>query len=255
MQDNEFVTVGLYQKDLRKPLSKIDTKMFFEKPLDFLVFPEYFAIDETVRDYQSALNKTPEALEFAADISSRGEFYLIAGTVLEKKGKRIYNTSYVFYKGKKIAKYRKMNLYGREKEFLTPGNKYIIVEKEGIPETHLKDNKTIKFSVLICADVLNSETFTGIGKMKPHIIFLPTTSPYKEDDNTFSKQERDKILYLENARKTGAALVKCCGVGEVFGKRMQGRSLVAIPKKIIYRVEEREEHKELWRIIQVPIEL
>ena len=48
-------------------------------------------------------------------------------------------------------------------------------------------------------------------------------------------------------------IVKVCGIGRIFGKRLQGRSLVAAPWGVLTRVSPREEQSK--HILNVELDM
>ena len=112
---------------------------------------------------------------------------------------------------------------------------------------------SLRFGILICADVLYTESFEFYHKNPVDIIFAPVTSIYKEDDTRHTKVLRDNKIWLTGAQIAGCCVVKVSGVGTVFGKKLLGRSLVVSPEKFIFRSSVVNEEKE--GIIVVELEL
>lgn len=107
--------------------------------------------------------------------------YLIAGSIPEKDGDKIYNTSYFFNnRGELIAKHRKMHLfdinieggqYFKESDVLTPGDNFTVV-----------DTELGKIGIGICYDIRFPEYFRILSELGAELIVLPaafnmTTGP------------------------------------------------------------------------------
>jgi predicted amidohydrolase len=101
----------------------------------------------------------------------------------------------------------------------------------------------VRIGVAICADCLYPETFAAYAAEQIDILFVPNASPYKPDESVQDKFGRDERIFVDGAKRAGAYLVKTCGVGTLFGGRLQGRSLVAAPWGVINRVPPEEEDR------------
>ncbi len=155
---------------------------------------------------------------------------LIGGTVVEKVGRQYFNTSYVFDRGEEAARYSKVHLFrGEIRSGLTPGREFKAFDVRGV-----------RVGLLICADVLYPDSFLAMKGFGCDIVFVPTTSPFKEE-TVETKYGRDQEIFVQGARTAGAYVAKCCAVGTIFGSHLQGRSLVASPSGIVRRVQPDEE--------------
>jgi predicted amidohydrolase len=126
-----------------------------------------------------------------------------------------------------IGRYRKMSpVSGETMRGILPGDKLFITKVDNI-----------KIAILICADALNKEIFRLLGQEDVDIIFIPTTSPYRPAESRSEKHKRDNDIFLAGARVSGSYIVKTCAVGNLFGKPLQGRSLIVSPWQILRRVD------------------
>ena len=64
---------------------------------------------------------------------------------------------------------------------------------------------------------------------------------------------RDREIFLRGAREAGAPIVKAGGTGRLFGRPLQGRSLVATPAEIVFRTPFDEEREPRSWIVDVPL--
>lgn len=115
------------------------------------------------------------------EIAKEKNIFLLAGSISEKDGDKIYNTAYLYDRtGKMIARHRKMHLfdidvkngqYFKESDILTAGDDFTIV-----------DTELGKIGIAICFDVRFPEYFRVLEKKGAEIVLLPaafnmTTGP------------------------------------------------------------------------------
>ena len=81
---------------------------------------------------------------------------------------------------------------------------------------------------------------------------VPTNSPFREDDTVEAKFARDATWFVAGAQAARAWVLKSCTVGGIFGRRSQGRSLVAGPDGVLTRVEPEHEALEACLIVDLP---
>ncbi len=161
---------------------------------DFFCLPEYFAIPANYKKSKGVEDAwkeiTKPALEKLSIVSKTFPGYIIAGTLVEKSGKAFYNTCFIFKSGKIVGKHRKVNLIDEEVELgLTPG---VGVE--------IFFAKSLKFSVLICADGLRKDLLRKAAEAK--IVFFPTsmTDP--------KHKVRGQPVFQKIAKEYGIVIVK-----------------------------------------------
>lgn len=115
------------------------------------------------------------------EVAKEKNIILIAGSIAEKDGDRIYNTSYAFDgNGQLLAFHRKVHLfdldipgkiYFKESDTFTAGNR-----------TTVFDTKFGKFAIFICFDIRFPEIFAKATREGAEFIFVPaafnmTTGP------------------------------------------------------------------------------
>lgn len=205
-----------------------DRLHIFKIKADFICFPEYFLIDKDQADFARAALAIKENLEYIRNLSIEFDSCLIGGSVADSDGEALYNSSYLIDRGNIVGRYRKLSpVEGEIKKGILPGDKIFTAVIDGI-----------KIGIMICADALNLSIFEAIGEEEVDIIFIPTTSPLRPAERKSEKHRRDRDIYLEGSRRAGAYIVKTCAVGELFGKPLQGRSLIVSPWDFIKRVPE-----------------
>jgi predicted amidohydrolase len=214
-----LIKVAAYQGRMGEKLTLEEKIYIFKQRPDFLCLPEYFMLDDSVDDYhRAALNKN-EYLKYLSSLSDELSTCLIAGTVVEPEGEKLYNTSYVINRGGIIGRYRKRFPVERERERgISPGEDLFLVNVEGV-----------KIGLMVCGDVFHRDLYEEMHTHGADVIFIPTTSAYRPDDSLTKKRFRDREFFLDGAEAAGAFVVKVCGVGKIFGHPLQGRSLIAAP--------------------------
>lgn len=220
------IKIALVQQKLIGRIPEDDFHRIKEEKPDFVCLPEYFFVPEESEGHRAEASRAEEHVAELRTWSRDWQTVLIGGSVVEKNGEAICNTCYVFDRGDLSGTYSKVNLFhGEVASGLSPGTEYRSFGVGGLT-----------IGVLICADVLNPNSFVEMNRMGCDIVFVPTTSPYKAE-SVETKFNRDLELFVAGARRSRSYVAKCCAVGSIFGHPLQGRSLVASPEGILNRVE------------------
>ena len=99
-----LIKVVAFQGHMGEKLTLEEKIYIFKQRPDFICLPEYYMLDDTVDDYyRAALNKN-EYLQYLSGLSDELSTCLIAGTVVEPNGNKLYNTSYVINRGRVIGR-------------------------------------------------------------------------------------------------------------------------------------------------------
>jgi len=238
-----LIKVVAVQAQLGQPLSLEEKIYIFKQRPDFVCLPEYFQVSEEHSDYHRAALTTHDHLNYLSHLSSDLGTCLIGGTVIEPDQDRLYNTSYIINRGNRLIGYRKRYpVPGELNAGISPGNEVVVYDIEGV-----------KVGLLICGDVFHPELYHELAIRGADVIFIPTTSLYRPADSLSQKRQRDQKYFLSGAEKAGAYVVKVCGVGNIFGKPLQGRSLIASPWGMISQVEVSGERTQ--RILTVTLDI
>lgn len=236
------IRVALYQGLVGGGLPYRDLEQILSFKPDFTVLPEYFWTRQGMTDSSSAARGFLSVREEARELSRKIPGHLICGTTIEPENGCNYNTSLILKNGQIVGKHRKVHLFGNEREILTAGDGFRLYNLGGI-----------NCGILICADALQVSSFIRMRELGAGIIFCPTFSEVNPDDNLDAKLARDRDIYLKGAQISGAAIVKCCSVGTLFGHKANGRSLICTLEDFIYRSDEQSE-KEV-RVITAVFEI
>ncbi len=219
--------IGKGELTLRQKLSIMKTGA------DMVCLPEYFLIPPGSPDYCNYARLYEQNVDYLAKLSADLGVTLIGGTVVSRSGGKIYNECYTFSGGYRIGSYRKMHP--------TPSE----MSKGIWPGWELSTWRVGDVRIVICADALQIKTFERLGEHNVDIIFIPTISPFRPDDTIEKKISRDEGIYVAGAQAASAYVVKTCGVGSIFGKPLQGRSLIAAPWKLLWNVQQDYEQSEM----------
>ncbi len=237
----ESMRLMLFQSKLgtqitRRELDEIDSY----RP-HFICFPEFFFVNQRIGTMQQTEHNQALQLKRMRILSRDFNTVVIGGTMPEKSGDLIHNTSFVFHDGRQLGFYRKKHLFFPEVGKITPGDTFKTFSAYGI-----------NFGVLICADVFHDESFLFMKEAGVSIVFIPTFSPKKEE-TIEEKFKRDREIYVRGGELADATLVKVCGVPSPFKSFLQARSLIADKNDILYRVPPDQEETSM--IIKFSVDL
>jgi predicted amidohydrolase len=222
-----LIKVVAVQARIGRKLSLEEKLCIFKERPDFVCLPEYYPLDETVSDYSRAALQRNVYLQYLTALSDQLATCLIAGTVVEADEDKLYNTCYLIDRGRIVGSYRKRNPTPAETVAgISPGGRSLTIDIDGV-----------RVGILICADVFDDKNYRDMADCNVDLVFVPTVSPLRPADSLTGKRLRDREYFLEGAETAGAYVVKVCGVGAVFRKPLQGRSLIAAPWAIVARVE------------------
>lgn len=179
-----------------------------------------------------------ESVKAFSKMAAENQIYLIAGSIPEKDGDKLYNTSTIFNpKGELINQHRKLHLFDidipgkmtfQESKTLCPGNGITVVE-----------TPFCKFGVGICYDIRFAEMAQIMAKKGCHLLVYPgafnmTTGPAHWELLT-KMRALDNQLYVATvspARDTGASYVAwghstlCSPWGEVKASAAENESII-----------------------------
>jgi len=170
--------------DKSENLAKIRTLIDQEETgdVDFLVLPEMFNCPYEAEKFDQYAEEIPgPTTDFLSELALKHDVYVVGGSIPERSGDKVYNTSPVLDPdGKIIGKHRKIHLfrvnYPGKIEF--DESRYL---KSGEGQTVLK-TELGTIGVAICYDLRFPELLRGMTKAGSKVIFLPaafntTTGP------------------------------------------------------------------------------
>ena len=193
---------------------------------DILALPEYYFVRSNDNSVLASCVRRDNIVTRLREISSELACILIGGSVVENIDGAFYNRSYILDRGGLIGYYDKIHPYDNEgRGLIKPGYEYKVFSAGDM-----------RVGILICADVLYPDSFRNIRGLKPHLIFVPTTSPYKERESDSAKFKRDNRLFALGAKMADSHIFKVCASNRIARHKLQGRSLIASPGKVLWRI-------------------
>ncbi|MCX7678103.1 MAG: carbon-nitrogen hydrolase family protein [Spirochaetes bacterium] len=223
----------LFQHSLGERVSKAQIDEMADFKPHFVCFPEYYFTNKKLGNHKQTIENQKRQIRYIQLLSKRLRTVIIGGSMPELENNLLYNTCFVFKNGELLGYYRKRNLFFAEIGKITPGNEWKTFSAYGIT-----------FGVLICADVFSDESFLEMKKFGAKIIFIPTFS-LRKVETIEEKHRRDREIFVRGASLANAIVVKVCSVPSPYKDFIHGRSLIASPNDIIYRVKPEEEEKSL----------
>ncbi|MES0342167.1 MAG: carbon-nitrogen hydrolase family protein [Candidatus Humimicrobiaceae bacterium] len=177
---NKITNIALCQMnistDKHANLQKAESmirKAFLENNSDIIVLPEMFNCPYDY-NYFSRFSETfqGETASMLSGIAKELNIYIIGGSMPEKDGERIYNTSFIFGKdGKIIARHRKIHLFDinikdsisfKESRYITPGEDITVFNTD-----------ICTIGVAICYDMRFPELIRKMTLMGAKLIIIP----------------------------------------------------------------------------------
>lgn len=230
---NGSLKIGLIQDQPGSGIRDPYLRILQEKKPDIMAFPEYYFVNPEDKNIIVSSFRHDEALKRLKNWSAALSCTIIGGTIVTESRGKFYNRSYFVNRGEVVGFYDKIHPYKNEgRGLIEKGYEYKVFRFAGL-----------KIGILICADVLYPASYSNIRGLKPDLIFVPTTSPYRENEQPRVKFARDDRLFTKGAETTGSLIFKVCASGKIGTKRFQARSLIATPQGIAWRNPPEDEHK------------
>lgn len=202
---------------------------------DIISFPEYYFVRPEEGNVIVSGMRQESNLMKAKNWSIQFDCLIVAGTMVTESNGKLFNRCHLVNEGKVVGYYDKIHPFRNEGRGLI---------QKGI-EYKAFDILGLRIGILICADVLYPHTFDNLKGLRPDIIIIPTTSPYRENESPKVKFVRDRKLFVRGAEITGAIIFKVCASGSIGRQRFQARSLVATPDGIAWRNPPSDEDKSI----------
>ena len=187
-------------------------EQFCDKTLDLVVIPEFFStgVDHKSMTGEPEDTNGGETIETLSCLAKRFNTNIVCGSVIEKDGDKLYNTTFVLDRsGKIVAKYRKIHLYrffgGTEDTYITPGEAEVVVELD-----------FARIGLSTCFDIKYPMHFKKLIKMGAEIIVAPAAwcnlnSASEQDKANFALTWRsmnicraaESLVYFVSSDQTG----------------------------------------------------
>lgn len=185
--------------------------------VDLIVLPEVWNIGYFSFDLYHEASETVEGetvSRMAQKAKSLGA-YVLAGSIVERAGGKLFNTSVLLdRRGRIVATYRKIHLFGygsKERTLLSPGDKTVVVGTElGV------------FGLSTCYDLRFPELYRTMIDRGAEIFLVTSAWPYP-------RLEHWMALNQVRAFENQCFLISSNCVGQNRGKQFLGHSMVVDP--------------------------
>ncbi|MGB9668117.1 MAG: nitrilase-related carbon-nitrogen hydrolase [Thermosulfidibacteraceae bacterium] len=212
----EVLKVGIFQAEIGHNIERRreDSLQAIEesKGLDLLCFPEMwltgFKVDDvTIRFAENFLNEVIE-------LSKGMETTIVLGTLPERKGRKVYNTSFIIKNGLIIAKRRKYFLF-------EPMGEKELYEKGEMPQA-IKIDGRLTLGVIICYELRFPELTKLLSINGCNIVVCTAQWPQDREDHW-------KLLLRARAVESQTFMIGVNVVGENKNYKFNGYSAVVGP--------------------------
>ncbi len=222
------------EENLQIALQKINEAA--ENGAQFVVLPEMFSCPYKASNFPIFAQKDGEEnWKKLSETAAKNKIYLVAGSMPERDGEKIFNTSYVFDRtGKQIAKHRKMHLFDcdipgcanfHESDTLSAGN-----------EVTVFDTDFGKMGLMICFDIRFPELSRLMIERGAKMVIVPAAF------NMISGPNWWEIMFRTRAADNQIYMAGCSPArDEKAGYVAWGHSLVVDPfGKVLNQLDEKE---------------
>lgn len=208
------IALGNKETNLERAVQMV--KKAASNKVDLIVLPELFTTGYCL-DKATDLAEPPKghSIELLRDLAGRFRIFIVAGSILEKRGSEIYNTCHLIGKdGKLLGYYDKIHLFPpfQEDQFLTGGS-----------DTPLFKTELGLFGVMICFDLRFPELASKLALNGAQFIFCPAEFP----------AERIAVwatLLRARAIENQVFVIGCNRVGSDGKNTFGGRSAIINPE-------------------------
>lgn len=200
-----------------------------DKELDLILVPEFY----TTGINHDAMINYPEpvgggdVIKFMAELAVQYNTYIVCGSVIEKDGDKLYNTSYVLdRKGDTVGKYRKIHLFnylgGTEGERITEGGEIVVV-----------DTDFAKLGLSICFDIRYPLHYRKLSQKGAEILLCPTAWGYLNSMSDAQKEGMREVWRSMNITRAAENIcymvsADMCGKVDSF-LSVSGNSMISHP--------------------------
>ena len=192
-----------------------------------IIFPEYF-VDGTGNGDLGRFDSGGKYEKYFQGLAKKYSIDIVAGSVVEKAGGKLYNVScYIDSGGNILSKYKKINLWHTEKPFVSAGR-----------ELSVFDTRFGKAGLVICWDLFFPEMFRGMVERGVEIVLCPSYWRY-EDAGIGLKYDRNSEIKLidsvcvARAFENEIIFVYCSAAGRMkigdSTDTLTGHSQIAVP--------------------------
>jgi deaminated glutathione amidase len=202
--------VSATESNLEAMQHRLDALMYIYPWVQMVVFSELVTFGPSPSTAQPMPGPAEEAF---CSMAEKHDLWLIPGSIYERVGKRVYNTTMVIDPtGNVVGRYRKMFPFEPYEVGVSPGDQFLVFD---VPDVG-------RFGVSICYDMWIPETSRTLAVMGAEVILHPTLTG-----------SIDRDVELSIARAT--ATTNQCYVFDIngIGDGGNGRSIICDPEGMV----------------------
>jgi len=216
----EEVKAALIQMEIRKGEAGLNLakalyllEEAYEKGAQLVILPEMWLTDFLLKDPQLHLSWTSKALENLQALARDREMVIVAGSMMEEEGGKIYNTSFVVTPQGIAGKYRKIHLFEPmgELRVFSAGTRVLVM-----------DTPLARLGVIICYDLRFPELTRPLPFQGVEILCVPAQWPIQRVTHW-------EILLKARAVENQFFVLGCNRWGQAGSYQFPGRSLILDP--------------------------
>ncbi len=186
---------------------------------DVIILPEMWNTAYSLDNIESLADVDGEPTRsMMSRLSSELAVNIVAGSIADSRGGKVYNTTYVFdRRGDVIAQYSKIHLFSlmREGNYLEAGDTPVAVDIDGVC-----------CGLIICYDLRFPELARSLAVAGAHVLFVPAQWPDP-------RLEHWRTLLIARAVENQMYVVGCNRVGTGEGACFPGHSMIVDPWGVI----------------------
>ncbi len=212
-------------RDVQANLAALDARLAEAPPSDLIVLPEVFAVRGGGADLRAAAEPVDGRQgQWLGDMARRHGAWVLGGSILERAGNRIFNTTILVDRaGHVAATYRKLHLFEatldngqvvRERDIYDAGEHPVMAAIEGW-----------SCGLSICYDVRFPELYRLYAGRGAEILLIPAN--FTQNTGKFHWETLVKARAIENQCYVVAP--NQCGTNPVTGVASYGHSLIVGP--------------------------
>lgn len=224
-----IVRVSIFQKRLPDALNLAVLKKLAALKSDFLLFPEYFFADNGARDLRTAVERSPQTLEWLLKLSDSYRGVILGGIMQTSVNGDAHCAMPLIQSSQIIDWYKKRSLSTEERSFARPGGDAGVYILGGF-----------RFGVLAGGDMLEEKYWQELADQEVKLILTMSSGAELESEESAAR-------LAETAKRFGMCIAVCCLAGEGAGLRGAGRSMAISPAGVTWRTSAAEKNSEILK--------
>lgn len=226
--------ITIFQKDINTTIPPEVLKKILQQKSDFLILPEFYPALRKEKLAKESAENLKNNTNLLSGVSESYKGVLIGGSMFRPDEDKLYHSVPIFHETILIDWYDKRDISSDEQIASGSGEKFFIING-------------IRFAILIGDEIQREERLEEIQKEGINLVF------HLDSVSMDSQQswESDLEFFAELAKKFDLNILRTTGFGQAMGKEYKGRSFLATPHGITWKVAASEEEKEILKTIQI----